>query len=133
MEGKSKEKDKVNYQPAHDSILRIGSQDLIPIGDHYRFVIKEIMPEKGFKFKFGIRDRIIKEMTKRGKRLAVRFSDAPELEINMNHIDWFNKKDVKKQKGMFKDPMTFYWYYVDFNGNLVNKREKQPEGQQVLL
>ena len=119
-------------RPAHDSIIRIGSQDLIPVGGHYRFVIKEVMPEKGFKFKFGIRDRIVYEMVKRGKRLSVSFSDHPELEINMNPIEWLTKGDKKLQKGLFKNnPMKFFWYYIDFNGNLTNK--KQAQGQQILL
>ena len=120
----------MNYKPAHDSILRIGTQDLVPIGDSYRFVIREVMPERGFKFKFGIRDRILEEMVKRGKRLSVSFRDHPKLEITMNPIEWKNKGEKKLQKGMFKEPMKFYWYFMDFNGNLTNK--KQAEGQLVL-
>ena len=122
---------KASMRPEYDTVLMIGSQQLLPVGNGYRFVIREVMPEKGFKFKFGIRDRILDEMIKRGKRLSVSFSDHPDLEIDMNPIEWRNKGEKKLQNGLFKNnPMKFYWYFVDFNGNLTNKKEAQ--GQLVL-
>ncbi len=118
----------MNYQPVYDSILKIGSQELIPIGEHYRFSIKDVMPHTGYKFKFGLRDRVIKTMVERGKRLEVVFADHPDISFNMNPIEWLNKGEQKKQVGLFKnDPMTFYWYYVDFNGRIANRKEAKDQ------
>lgn len=41
-------------KPAYDNVLKIGSQELVPIGEGYRFVIQDVMPETGYKFKFGM-------------------------------------------------------------------------------
>ncbi len=112
-------------KPAYDSILKIGTQDLIPIGDTYRFVIQEIMPHKGFKFKFGIRDRVIQEVLKRGKRLSVAFSERPEIEFTMNPLKWMSMGEEKKQKGLFKDrPMRFWWFYVNFRNEIDKPRQE---------
>jgi hypothetical protein len=119
--------------PAYDNIIKVGSQELVPIADYYRFVLQEVMPEKGFKFKFGIRDRVIDECLKRFKRLEVRFSEFPDLSFNLNPLEWQNLGEVKKQIGLFKnDPMKFYWFFVGFNNQLVPAREKQSVGQGVL-
>lgn len=115
-----------------DTILRIGSQELIPLDDCYRFVIHEVLPQKGYKFVFGIRKRIIDEMIKRATRLEVIFTQFPEITFKLNPIEWLAKGKLKKEIKLFKDsPMKIMWYYVAFNGELTRKR--QPEGQVSLI
>lgn len=78
-------------QPAHDTVLRIGSQDLVPFGDSYRFVIQEVMPHKDFMFKFSVRDRILKEVLNRGKRLEVTFKEFPTLALRTTPFNGCSK------------------------------------------
>lgn len=114
-----------------DHILEIGSQQLIPMNDCYRFVIREVLPQKGYKFVFGIRKRIIDEMITRATRLEVIFTQFPEIVFKFNPIEWKAKGKLKKEVKLFKaTPMPIYWYYVAFNGELT--KEKQPEGQLSL-
>lgn len=115
-----------------DTLLRIGSQELIPMEDCYRFVIQEVLPQKGYKFVFGIRKRIIDEMISRATRLEVIFTEFPEISFKLNPLDWKAKGKLKKEVKLFKSqPMSIYHYFVAFNGELT--REKQPEGQEVLF
>ena len=122
-------------KPVYDSILRIGSQSLIPVGNHYRFVIEETMPHTGCKFKFSIRERIIQEMIKRGIRLEVRFAEHPDISFNFNPIQWKNLGEKKYEVKLFKNnPMPVFYYYVGFNNQLVNKPDtKQAEGQGAFI
>jgi len=120
-------------RPIYDSVIRIGSQEIIPLGDYLRFVIDKVLPCPGFKFRFGIRKRIIDEVTKRGKRLEVRFNEFPDISFNLNPIQWLNLGELKKEVKLFKNsPMQIYYFYVGFNGELVTKRQLQPVGQEVL-
>ena len=115
-----------------DTLLQIGSQELVPLGDCYRFVIREVLPSKGYKFTFSIRKRIVDEMIKRATRLEVIFTEFPEISFKMNPFDWLTKGKLKKEVKLFKDrPMDLYYYYVAFNGELTPQR--QPEGQGVLI
>ena len=117
-----------------NTILLIGSQKLIPIGDHYRFVIAETLPHTGFKFKFSVRERILDEMIKRGTRLAVGFEEYPTLEINENPLYWKNIGEFKREVKLFKDhPMPIRYYYVIFIGELAPKNAKQLAGQPTLF
>ena len=115
-----------------DKVLQIGSQTLIPIGDTYRFVITETMPHVGYKFKFGIPNKILKEILRRGRYLEVTFGEHPEISFTMNPLRWMNLGEVKEQVGNFKNlPMKFYWFYVSLGGEVVPY--KQAVGQESFL
>ena len=118
--------------PAHDTVVKIGSQELIPIGEHYRFVIEEVLPHKGFKFKFSIRDKIIDLVVSKGKRLEVRFKEFPDLSFNLNPIEWLTLGKKKKEIKLFKNfPMILFYYFVGFNNELAKK--PNPNGQGLLI
>ena len=115
-----------------DTILRIGSQELIPLDDCYRFVIHEVLPQRGYKFGFGIRKRIIDEMITRATRLEVIFTEFPDISFKLNPLDWLARGKLKKEIKLFKNhPMKLMFYWVAFNGELTRKR--QPEGQVSLI
>lgn len=111
-------------------IIKIGSQELYDIGDRLRFNISEVMPHKGYRFKFGIRDRVLKEAIKRFKPLEIVFSQHPDMSFMMNPVRWMSIGEEKEQPGYFKEPMKFYWFYITLNGEIT--KHKQPEGQLTL-
>jgi len=116
-----------------NSVLKIGSQELLPVGDRYRFSIKETLPHQGCKFKFSIRKRIIYEMFKRGTRLEVVFPEFPDIQICNNPVAWQNKGEFKQEVKLFKNnPMPVYYFYVDFNGELTHKPIKEEFYQEAL-
>jgi len=117
-----------------NTIIKIGNQPLLPIADHYRFRIYKTMPERGFKFKFGIREKIIDYVISKGKHLEVVFPEFPSIILNENPIRWKALGKRQKQVGLWKDnPFWLYWYYVDFKGDLTQKKNKNIEGQKTLF
>ena len=117
-----------------NTVIKIGSQVLLPIADHYRFVIHDVLPERGFKFKFGVRDRIIDYVISKAKHLEVRFKQFPDLSFNLNPIQWKALGKRQKQNGIFKNqPITFYCFFVDYKWDLTQKKHKQNENQGYLF
>ena len=117
-----------------NTIIKIGNQPLLPIGNHYRFRIYKTMPERGFKFKFGIREKIIDYVISKGKHLEVVFQEFPDIILNENPIRWKALGKRQKQVGLWKDnPFWIYWFYIDFYGNLTKKQNKQNENQGYLF
>ena len=113
-------------RPAHDTILKIGSQELLPIGDYYRFVIRETLPHKGYKFKFGIRDKLLKIVACKGKRLAVSFSEHPGLEFVHNPIRWLALGRPHYETKLFKDrPMLMHYFYVNFRDEVEKPAQEK--------
>jgi len=116
-------------KPAYDNIIQVGTQDLMPIGDSYRMVIKEIMPHKGTHGKFGIRDKILDTVLRKGKRLSVTFRERPGLEFTMNPIRWMSMGEEKQQVGLYKDtPMRFWWFYINYRDEI-----KKPEQERLFV
>src|SRR3990167_8094211 len=111
-----------------NTVLRIGNQELIPMGYHYRFSIRRTMPERGFKFKFGIRERILDEMIERGTNLEVVFPEFPKIKFNENPAKLKEIGKRQKQVGFWKDnPFWHYWFFVDFKGDLARRQYKNAE------
>jgi len=117
-----------------NTVLKIGSQELIPLGNRYRFSIHEVLPHTGCKFKFSIRKKIIDEMFNRATRLEVVFPEFPDIQINMNPVEWKNKGELKSEVKLFKErPMPVYYFYVDYKGELTTKPVREVAGQLQLV
>lgn len=110
-------------------IVQVGNQDLYDLGDRVRFKINEILPCRGYAGQFGLRDKIIEEAITRAKPLEIVFAERPEITIFMNPIKFKAMGKVKKQVGYYKDrPMTFFWYFLNFRGELTKlKSHKEQE------
>lgn len=94
--------------------------------------IKDIMPHPGTHGKFGIRDKVLQEVLKRGKHLEVVFKERPELIFKMNPLRWGLLGEKKKQVGLYKsDPMVFLWFYIGLNDEL--SAPTADPNQEVLL
>jgi len=114
--------------------IEIGRQQLKVIDNVVYFQIKEVLRERGYWFKFGIRDKIIDYCVKHAKHLEASFKEFPELKFNKNPIMWLNLGQKKKQVGLFPtDPMFFYWYFVNTAGVLVKKKHKEAAEQATLF
>lgn len=113
-------------------IIRIGSQELFDIGDRIRFNISKVLLRKGYKFTFSIRDRILKEVLKRGKPLEVVFDEFPDITFMHNPIRWQTLGEEKKEVKLFKDaPMKLFYFRVDFYGNLTKQESDERQMQLV--
>lgn len=110
----------------------IGNQELYLDQDKAVYTINEVLPQKGYKFAFGIRDRVFQECLKRGKKLEIKFKEHPNITFTENPIKWQMLGKEKKEVKNFKNrPMTLFYYFVDFQGQLTKK--ESDEHQTVLF
>lgn len=119
-------------RPWEQRIIKIGNQDLYVLEDRVRYSINEVLPAKGFKFQFSLRDRVLREALRVAKPLEIVFQEFPEITIMHNPIRWLALGKMKQEVKNFKNhPMVFYYYNVDWRGEISKK--PSAENQEVLF
>ena len=114
--------------------IRIGNQIILDYGDSLSYKIDKVLLHKGFKFTFGLRDKLINYAVSKAQRLQVSFKEFPDIKFKLNPIEWISLGERRKQNGYYKnDPMYFYFYYVNRFGNLVKKKQVDHVEQTTLL
>ena len=113
-------------------VIRIGAQEVWDIGDRLRFVIKKVMLHRGYAFKFGIRDKVLREAQIRNKPIEFIFEQHPQIHFLNSAEHFMELGQLKNQVGYrADDPMKFYWFFVDFKKNLT-KVETNKEQLQLI-